>query len=84
MHVRLLVACGLLKGVFGSGTTWNGMESFRSKGTEWFHPRVRFGKKGGTEWYHILFGWRNWRAERNVVKLNFYLKIVINNGKWSF
>jgi hypothetical protein len=56
-------------------------EWFLSRGMEWFHPRVRFGQKGGTEWYFFLFGWRNWRAERNVVKLNFCLRIVINNGK---
>jgi hypothetical protein len=60
------------------GMEWNG-----SVLEEWngFIPAFGLDKKEERNGTVFLFGWRNWRAERNVVKLNFCLKIVINNGK---
>jgi hypothetical protein len=58
------------------------MEWFRSEVMGRFQPHVRFRKKRGMEWFHIVFGWRNW--ERNgiatiVLKM---LIIVINRLFW--
>ena len=43
--------------VFGLRTGGDGMAWFHSEGMERFRPCVRFGKNGGTERFHFLFGW---------------------------
>jgi hypothetical protein len=66
---HLLVAQMHGPGVFGSGTAWDGMEWFRSRGMEWFHSYVWLGPKNGTEWFHPVFGWRNCKTERIAITL---------------
>jgi hypothetical protein len=53
----------LIKGVFGFGMGWNGMEPFHSTRMEPFHSCVRFGQKIVMEPFHSCV--RFWNGGEN-------------------
>jgi hypothetical protein len=57
--LHAMLCFGFSKDVFGSRTRGNGMEWFRSEVTGWFRPRVRFGKERGTERFHPCVRFQN-------------------------